>query len=52
MGDMQATAFALGCVRRTASLPTPNAPWSRPGRAPPVMLHRAADEALAGLAPA
>jgi 5,10-methylenetetrahydromethanopterin reductase len=51
MGDLQATAFALGCVLADGE-PTDSArAMAQAGPRAAVMLHRAADEVLAGLKP-
>ena len=34
MGDLQATAFALGCVLKDGEPGTPNARWHKRARAP------------------
>ena len=51
MGDLQATAFALGCVLKDGEPADSERAMSQAGPRAAVMLHRAADEALAGLAP-
>ena len=51
MGDLQATAFALGCVLKDGEPPDSERAMAQAGPRAAVMLHRAADEALAGLAP-
>jgi 5,10-methylenetetrahydromethanopterin reductase len=50
IGDLQATAFALGCVLHDVEPADSERAMAQAARAA-VMLHRAADEALAGLAP-
>jgi 5,10-methylenetetrahydromethanopterin reductase len=51
MGDLQATAFALGCVLLEGEPADSERAMAQAGPRAAVMLHRAADEALAGLAP-
>jgi 5,10-methylenetetrahydromethanopterin reductase len=51
MGDLQATAFALGCVLQDGEPADSERAIAQAGPRAAVMLHRAADEALAGLAP-
>ncbi len=51
MGDLQATAFALGCVLQDGEPADSERAMAQAGPRAAVMLHRAADEALAGLAP-
>ena len=51
MGDLQATAFALGCVLKDGEPANSDRAMAQAGPRAAVMLHRAADEALAGLAP-
>ena len=51
MGDLQATAFALGCVLEDGEPADSERAMAQAGPRAAVMLHRAADEALAGLAP-
>src|SRR6201989_2344056 len=51
MGDLQATAFALGCVLKDGEAASSERAMAQAGPRAAVMLHRAADEALAGLAP-
>ena len=51
MGDLQATAFALGCVLKDGEPPDSERAMAQAGPRAAVTLHRAADEALAGLAP-
>jgi len=51
MGDLQATAFALGCVLQDGEAADSDRAMAQAGPRAAVMLHRAADEALAGLAP-
>ena len=51
MGDLQATAFALGCVLKDGEPANSERAMAQAGPRAAVMLHRAADEALAGLAP-
>jgi 5,10-methylenetetrahydromethanopterin reductase len=51
MGDLQATAFALGCVLKDGEAADSERAMAQAGPRAAVMLHRAADEALAGLAP-
>ncbi len=50
-GDLQATAFALGCVLKEGEPADSERAMAQAGPRAAVMLHRAADEALAGLAP-
>ena len=50
-GDLQATAFALGCVLKDGEPADSDRAMAQAGPRAAVMLHRAADEALAGLAP-
>jgi 5,10-methylenetetrahydromethanopterin reductase len=51
MGNLQATAFALGCVLQDGEPADSERAMAQAGPRAAVMLHRAADEALAGLAP-
>ena len=51
MADLSATAFALGCVLQDGELADSERAMAQAGPRAAVMLHRAADEALAGLAP-
>src|ERR1700746_2078594 len=51
MGDLRATAFALGCVLKDGESASSERAMAQAGPRAAVMLHRAADEALAGLAP-
>ena len=51
MGDLRATAFALGCVLQDGEPADSERAMAQAGPRAAVMLHRAADEALAGLAP-
>ena len=51
MGDLQATAFALGCVLKDGEPADSDRAMAQAGPRAAVMLHRAADEVLAGLAP-
>ncbi len=51
MDDLQATAFALGCVLEDGEAADSERAMAQAGPRAAVMLHRAADEALAGLAP-
>ncbi|MFI5002812.1 MAG: hypothetical protein ACHQK9_23245, partial [Reyranellales bacterium] len=51
VGDLQATAFALGCVLQDGEPADSERAVAQAGPRAAVMLHRAADEALAGLAP-
>src|SRR6476646_377944 len=51
MGDLQATAFARGCVLKDGEPADSERAMAQAGPRAAVMLHRAADEALAGLAP-
>ena len=51
MADLQATAFALGCVLQEGEPADSERAMAQAGPRAAVMLHRAADEALAGLAP-
>jgi 5,10-methylenetetrahydromethanopterin reductase len=51
MGDLQATAFALGCVLKDGEPVNSERAMVQAGPRAAVMLHRAADEALAGLPP-
>ena len=51
MGDLQATAFALGCVLQDGEAADSERAMAQAGPRAAVLLHRAADEALAGLAP-
>jgi 5,10-methylenetetrahydromethanopterin reductase len=51
MGDLQATAFALGCVLQDGEPADSERAMAQAGPRTAVMLHRAADEALAGLKP-
>jgi 5,10-methylenetetrahydromethanopterin reductase len=50
-GDLQATAFALGCVLADGEPADSPRAMAQAGPRAAVMLHRAADEALAGLKP-
>jgi 5,10-methylenetetrahydromethanopterin reductase len=50
-GDLQATAFALGCVLQDGEPADSERAMAQAGPRAAVMLHRAADEALAGLTP-
>ena len=50
MGDLQATAFARGCVLKDGEPADSERATAQAGPRAAVMLHRAADEALAGLA--
>jgi 5,10-methylenetetrahydromethanopterin reductase len=50
-GDLSATAFALGCVLAEGEPADSARAMAQAGPRAAVMLHRAADEALAGLAP-
>jgi 5,10-methylenetetrahydromethanopterin reductase len=51
MADLQATAFALGCILQDGEPADSERAMAQAGPRAAVMLHRAADEALAGLAP-
>ena len=51
IGDLQATAFALGCVLKDGEPANSERAMAQAGPRAAVMLHRAADEALAGLKP-
>jgi 5,10-methylenetetrahydromethanopterin reductase len=51
MGDLSATAFALGCVLEEGEPADSERAMAQAGPRAAVMLHRAADEALSGLAP-
>jgi 5,10-methylenetetrahydromethanopterin reductase len=51
VGDLQATAFALGCVLQEGESADSERAMAQAGPRAAVMLHRAADEALAGLKP-
>ena len=51
MGDLQATAFALGCVLQDGEPADSERAMAQAGPRAAVLLHRSADEALAGLAP-
>ena len=51
MADLRATAFALGCVLQDGEPADSERAMAQAGPRAAVMLHRAADEALAGLAP-
>jgi 5,10-methylenetetrahydromethanopterin reductase len=51
IADLQATAFALGCVLQDGEPADSERAMAQAGPRAAVMLHRAADEALAGLAP-
>src|SRR5579862_4790832 len=51
IGDLQATAFALGCVLQDGEPADSERAMAQAGPRAAVMLHRAADEALAGLKP-
>ena len=51
LGDLQATAFALGCVLRDGEPPDSERAMAQAGPRAAVALHRAADEVLMGLAP-
>jgi len=51
MADLQATAFALGCVLEDGEPADSPRAMAQAGPRAAVMLHRAADEALAGLKP-
>lgn len=50
-GDLQATAFALGCVLADGEPADSTRAMAQAGPRAAVMLHRAADEALVGLKP-
>jgi 5,10-methylenetetrahydromethanopterin reductase len=50
-GDLQATAFALGCVLQEGEPADSERAMAQAGPRAAVMLHRAADEALSGLRP-
>src|SRR6201992_801139 len=51
MSDLYTTAFALGCVLQEGEPADSERAMAQAGPRAAVMLHRAADEALAGLAP-
>jgi len=51
LGDLQATAFALGCVLHDGEPADSERAMNQAGPRAAVMLHRAADEALSGLKP-
>lgn len=51
LGDLSATAFALGCVLEDGEPADSPRAMAQAGPRAAVMLHRAADEALAGLSP-
>jgi 5,10-methylenetetrahydromethanopterin reductase len=51
MADLEATAFALGCVLADGEPADSGRAMAQAGPRAAVMLHRAADEALAGLKP-
>src|SRR5437870_921355 len=51
MGDLQATAFSLGCVLKDGEPADSERAMAQAGPRAAVMLHRAVDEALGGLAP-
>ena len=51
LGDLQATAFALGCVLQEGEPADSERAMAQAGPRAAVMLHRAADEALSGLKP-
>src|SRR5947207_4391552 len=51
LGDLSATAFALGCVLQEGEPADSDRAMAQAGPRAAVMLHRAADEALSGLAP-
>jgi 5,10-methylenetetrahydromethanopterin reductase len=51
VADLSATAFALGCVLQDGEPADSERAMAQAGPRAAVMLHRAADEALAGLAP-
>ena len=51
LGDLEATAFALGCVLQDGEPADSERAMAQAGPRAAVMLHRAADEALAGLKP-
>lgn len=51
LGDLQATAFALGCVLAEGEPADSERAMAQAGPRAAVMLHRAADEALSGLKP-
>lgn len=51
LSDLQATAFALGCVLQDGEPADSPRAMAQAGPRAAVMLHRAADEALSGLAP-
>jgi 5,10-methylenetetrahydromethanopterin reductase len=51
IGDLQATAFALGCVLKNGEPADSPRAMAQAGPRAAVMLHRAADERLAGLKP-
>jgi 5,10-methylenetetrahydromethanopterin reductase len=51
LADLQATAFALGCVLKDGETADSPRAMAEAGPRAAVMLHRAADEALAGLKP-
>ena len=51
MGDLSATAFALGCVLQEGEPADSERAMAQAGPRAAVMLHRAADEAISGLKP-
>ncbi|HEY6980542.1 LLM class flavin-dependent oxidoreductase [Reyranella sp.] len=51
LGDLQATAFALGCVLQEGEPADSERALAQAGPRAAVMLHRAADEVLSGLKP-
>ncbi|WIM10344.1 LLM class flavin-dependent oxidoreductase [Enhydrobacter sp.] len=51
LGDLQATAFALGCVLQEGEPVDSERAMAQAGPRAAVMLHRAADEVLSGLRP-
>ncbi|MBN9486633.1 MAG: LLM class flavin-dependent oxidoreductase [Alphaproteobacteria bacterium] len=51
LGDLQAAAFALGCVLQDGEPADSERAMAQAGPRAAVMLHRAADEALSGLKP-
>src|SRR6185369_13972461 len=51
LGDLQTTAFALGCVLQDGEPADSDRAMAQAGPRAAVMLHRAADEALSGLKP-
>jgi 5,10-methylenetetrahydromethanopterin reductase len=51
MGDLSATAFALGCVLQDGEPADSERAMAQAGPRAAVMLHRAADEAISGLKP-